>query len=646
MSGILYGVSVGPGDGELLTIKAKNCIEKASFIAIPTKEIKGCKAFEIAKSGIPDLSEKKIICFPVPMTSDEEQLAKAYDEISEKIADILKSGKDVAFLNLGDISLYGTFWDVHERIESAGYQTEIIPGVTSVNAIAACLKQSLCKREEKLLIHPGMYDMDDLSDLFDFNRFEGTVAILKSSANLKKNKEKLEKLVCEGKIQIKAVSDCGMETQRIYESLDEIPDDAGYFTTLLIKTVKKEADRKTVFKNQKELRFGITTGTCAAAAAYAATVCLSTGKVLEEVSLITPSKEQVLVPVYFDEKKDGESASFYVIKDSGDDPDVTNGAKVFAKVSMSAVKLADANTEADVNAKKYFTCEEFPGLYLTGGEGIGIVTKEGLEQPVGYPAINKVPRQMIFEAVSGNLSNYIYALRDGVNASNIVIEISIPEGVTLAKKTFNPMLGIEGGISVLGTSGILEPMSEKAIVDTIETLIRQQSVLGKKQLLVTPGHYGQGYVSDYLKLPLDNSIKCSNFIGDTIDLAVSYGFKEMLLVGNLGKLVKLAAGIMNTHSKMADGRMDVLITHLALCGGTKDMAEKLFDCINTDTALSMLEEWNLKDEVVESVIKTIHKKVLHRSGEQLKVGVVLFSEKYGYLGETEYASEILSKMRE
>ncbi len=398
------------------------------------------------------------------------------------------------------------------------------------------------------------------------------------------------------------------------------------------EAVQTDSKAGYVSKNGRLMRRGITTGTCAAAAAYGAVTLLLTGEELKTVSLITPSGEKVEVNITQNSVE--KDTAFEVIKDSGDDPDVTNGAVI--RVSAEKVDIT-SNDDTD-DAGKCFTDEAYPGIMIAGGEGVGIVTKEGLEQSIGYPAINKVPRRMIFEAADNvrNMSGYHGGLK---------ITVSVREGKELAQKTFNPDLGIEGGISILGTSGILEPMSDKAIVDTIEALIKQQSVLGRKALLITPGQYGQGYVRDALGMDVKESIKCSNFIGDAVDIAVSYDFTHILLVGNLGKLVKLAAGIMNTHSRVADGRMDVMCAHLAMCGGTKEMAEQLHECINTDSALDKLKEWGLYDEVLESLIAAIHSRLLKRSGDKCRMGVMVFSEKYGFLGETEYAREALDAYR-
>ena len=266
-----------------------------------------------------------------------------------------------------------------------------------------------------------------------------------------------------------------------------------------------------VIKNQKKLRLGITTGTCSAAAAQAAAIQLLLGVESHAVTLRTPKGMTVSVPVYLLEA-DADRVSYKVVKDSGDDPDVTNGTDVCVTVAYAKQRVRE-QIDGSQDRSCAFTSESFPYLTLDGGIGIGRVTKEGLEQAVGQAAINRVPRQMIFAAVAD--------VCEKANVSEpLHITVWMPEGEALAKRTFNPKLGIEGGLSVLGTSGILEPMSEQAIVATIETEIRQLHAVGEEKILVTPGNYGQAYASEYLKLDLTKSVKSSNYIGDTIDLAI------------------------------------------------------------------------------------------------------------------------------
>lgn len=384
-----------------------------------------------------------------------------------------------------------------------------------------------------------------------------------------------------------------------------------------------------IMKNQKQLRLGITTGTCAAAAAKAAASLLLLGIKQETVRICTPKGMTVSVPVFlslWDEKK----AEYKVIKDSGDDPDVTNHTEIAACVEKieNDRKLADG----------YFHTEQYPFLYIEGGDGVGRITKSGLEQEIGQAAINAVPRSMIFQSVDEicRLAEY---------ETKLLITISVPAGKKLAQRTFNPKLGIEGGISILGTSGILEPMSERAIIDTIEVQIKQLGAQGTSCLLVTPGNYGQGYAADYLQLDMEKSIKCSNYIGDTLDLAAVYGMREFLLVGNIGKLVKLAAGIMNTHSKTADGRCEIMALHTILCGGTRRMAEEIMECVHTEEILKLLVKWSLAEAVISSLCGKIEEHMRNRGNGRIRCGAVLFSEKMGYLGETESVQEMLEKFR-
>lgn len=391
-----------------------------------------------------------------------------------------------------------------------------------------------------------------------------------------------------------------------------------------------------VIKNQKKLRLGITTGTCSAAAAQAAAMQLLLGVESHAVTLRTPKGMTVSVPVYLFES-DSRKASYRVVKDSGDDPDVTNGTDVCVTVAYAKQSVRE-QTDGSQDRSCAFTSESFPYLTLDGGIGIGRVTKEGLEQAVGQAAINRVPRQMIFASVA-----------DVCEKANVCeplhITVWMPEGEALAKRTFNPKLGIEGGLSVLGTSGILEPMSEQAIVATIETEIRQLHAVGEEKVLVTPGNYGQAYASEYLGLDLAKSVKSSNYIGDTIDLAISYSMKDFLLVGNIGKLVKLAAGIFNTHSKVADGRGEIFAVHAAMAGAGADVVQEIYNCINTDRMLDVLEREGLRKPVMQSILEAIEKHVAGRVGDTMRFGVIVFSEKYGYLGQTADTAAVLDVFR-
>ena len=364
----------------------------------------------------------------------------------------------------------------------------------------------------------------------------------------------------------------------------------------------------------KRLRCGYTTGTCAALAAAGAARYLTEGTWPETVSLRTPKGWRVEVPLEACRAEPGR-AICAVRKDGGDDVDRTHGARIEAAVALT----------------------ESPGITIQGGPGVGRVTKPGLDQPVGEAAINRVPRQMIARAVEEVLSAAGYE-----GGASVVI--SVPEGEVIARQTFNPRLGIEGGISILGTSGIVEPMSAQAVVDTIALELRQAAAQGEKRLILTPGNYGLDYLRrqgmDQWEIPV---VKCSNFIGEALDEAVLDGFSEILLVGHVGKLVKLAGGIFNTHSRTADCRAELFCAHAALAGGDKTLCRALMDCSTTDACLARLDEAGLRDPVMAGLLGAMQEHLSRRAGETCAVGAVLFSNEYGLLGETPEAKEIMER---
>lgn len=371
-----------------------------------------------------------------------------------------------------------------------------------------------------------------------------------------------------------------------------------------------------IFKNNKKLRMGYTTGSCAAAAAKAAACMLLTGKAVPEVKLMTPKGIRLDLEV-LEAKWTAEEASCAIRKDAGDDPDVTDGLEIYASVRKT----------------------EEPGVQIDGGKGVGRVTRPGLEQPVGAAAINKVPRQMIRE-------NVVEICRKLGYEGGLSVTISIPGGEALAMKTFNPRLGIVGGISVLGTSGIVEPMSEEALIQTIRVDIKMQLAGGRRYLVLVPGNYGLDYLNEFHPKLLRSSVKYSNFLGEAIDAAVEYGAKGILLAGHIGKLVKLAGGIMNTHSRNADSRMEILTAHAAVLGADQGTAEALMKCITTDEALEILEEKGLLEGVMERLLERMEFYVDHRSGHSLENGILVFSQTKGTLGESKDARRVLACLKE
>ena len=379
------------------------------------------------------------------------------------------------------------------------------------------------------------------------------------------------------------------------------------------------ANTSIVWKNQTKLRTGYTTGSCAAAAAKAATHMLVSGEVVGEVSLVTPAGIRLYLEVE-DIVKENNYVSCAIRKDSGDDPDVTNGILVYARVTF---------------AQDYVVKSK---VILEAGEGIGRVTQKGLEQSIGDPAINLVPRRMIREAVEEELQ------KAGIDCG-VRVMIWVPDGAEIARKTFNPKLGIEGGISILGTTGIVEPMSEKALTDTIFVEMKVRRENGMDYCYVVPGNYGSDFLHDTLGYQEDAAVKCSNYVGEVIDDAVRLQMKGILLVGHIGKFIKLAAGIMNTHSRQADGRMEILAAHAAMAGGSRELIRQLMECITTTAALELLEKEGILKEVMSTVMIKIEEHLKHRAGDGLEIGAVMFSKEMGILGKTSDADRLAQKIQ-
>lgn len=346
--------------------------------------------------------------------------------------------------------------------------------------------------------------------------------------------------------------------------------------------------------NGKLLRCGYTTGACAAAAAKAAGIMLLGGESVGRVSIGTPRGISLTMDV-LDVRLSGDYASCAVRKDSGDDPDVTNGLLIYARVERNA-----------------------HGIYVDGGEGVGRVTRPGLDQPVGRAAINCIPREMITKELGETAEEYGY---DG----GFAVIISIPGGEELARRTFNPRLGIEGGISVIGTTGIVEPMSNRAIADTIRLELRQLWSAGASDVLLTPGNYGETFARQSLGLSMQGHVTCSNFIGDAIDSAVELGFKRILLVGHIGKLVKLGIGLTYTHSSFGDGRMETLLACALEAGADLPLLKNIAHSATTDAALMLMWDNEILDRSMRELGKRIDACLSRRVPEDVAIGYFCFT---------------------
>ncbi len=356
------------------------------------------------------------------------------------------------------------------------------------------------------------------------------------------------------------------------------------------------------------MRYGFTTGSCAAAAAAAAASMLLTGKEITEITILTPKGIPYRAELT-DIVRDESRVSCAVKKDGGDDPDITDGTLVYAEVSMAAYDKKEGDAR----------------VILRGGAGVGTVTRPGLDQPVGNAAINKVPRKMITEEVLRvcRLTDF-----NGV----LTVTISVPDGERLAKQTFNPRLGIEGGISILGTSGIVEPMSRQSLLDTIYIELCQKKAEGCPVAVISPGNYGLEFMRRTFAYDLDKSIKCSNFIGDAIDMAAELGFERLLLAGHIGKLVKLSGGIMNTHSREGDCRMELLAAAALRADTPKEILRQVVDCVTTGEALGVLSDSGKLTETMGQMMERIRFYMEKRAGEDLRTACIVYENGFGELG--------------
>lgn len=357
----------------------------------------------------------------------------------------------------------------------------------------------------------------------------------------------------------------------------------------------------------KKLREGFTTGSCAAAAALASVLWQTKGVCPEGVEIETPAGI-----LFHPEIEPLEYGVCGVRKDGGDDPDQTNGCMVYVHAEIQQY-------EGDVT--------------FCAGEGIGTVTKKGMKLPVGEAAVNPVPRQMIEKAV-----------RSVIGKLAVKITISIPEGEKIAERTLNGRLGISGGLSVLGTTGIVRPMSEEAVKESLRLELSVcRAEYGTACALVT-GYSGE----EFLKKQFPDCgpvCLCSNYLGYMLDCAEEMGFSHILLAGGTGKLIKPAADIMYLHSHTAGGQREIICTHAALCGAEYSVIKKLYDSVTTVRANEILQESGTADAVWKSIAESAAENCMKRVHGKIKVGIILTDEKKQMLAQSEQCGEILRKWR-
>ena len=362
-------------------------------------------------------------------------------------------------------------------------------------------------------------------------------------------------------------------------------------------------------KTKSELRTGFTTGACAAAAAKAATLALTSG-IVTEVTLKSSTGEQIEIPIEKCEVTGHNTARASVLKNSGDDAkyDVTHGIEVIVTVSL----------------------RNGTGVRVKGGDGIGVVTRPGLPVAVGEPAINPGPKKMIIESVQEILPSNMEA----------EIVISIPDGKKLADKTYNPRLGIVGGISILGTTGIVRPRSLSAFIATVAAEIDVALAQGHTRLILVLGSIGESIARRLLENSAGEIIQTGDFIGYMIKRASEKGAREIIVLGHAGKVVKLAAGIFNTNYRVGDARREVVAAYAALAGAPKRIIEMIMEANTTDEMADILERYDLAQETFNLIAESAKDRVVQKAGNRVRVNILIVSYDGRVLGSDSEARRL------
>ena len=364
------------------------------------------------------------------------------------------------------------------------------------------------------------------------------------------------------------------------------------------------------YVNGKKLRKGFTTGTCATAATAAAISMILNQDIEEKVTVSTANGVEVTMDIKA--PSFGElTASAAVEKDGGDDADATHGLLIYSTVTL----LPDSND-----------------IEIDGGEGVGRVTQKGLKCDVGMAAINPTPRAMIEKTARQLL---------GPNCGAKII-ISVPGGEETAKLTYNSRLGIVGGISILGTTGIVNPMSEESWKASITIELTMLYNQGYRSGVLAPGNYGEDFATNVLGIPPHRIVNMSNFVGHVLKEVQRIGFTRVLMVGHMGKFVKVAGGIFSTHSKDSDARMEIIMANLALLGAPVELLEKVDQCITTDAAGTLIEEYHYEEvyQVLVDKMKFRSERLLRNRKPEVSIDVVTFGTEAGYLASTQTLEEI------
>lgn len=369
-----------------------------------------------------------------------------------------------------------------------------------------------------------------------------------------------------------------------------------------------------VWHNGKALRKGYTTGSCATAAAKVAALMVMRQHLIHQVSIVTPSGVTLNLNVE-SPHVEGQQGIAAIRKDGGDDVDATHGMLIFARVTLT----------------------DSGDITLRGGEGVGTVTRKGIGLPIGSAAINRTPRHTIETAV-----------REAIGpARGAEVEIFAPEGEERAQKTYNSRLGIVGGISIIGTTGIVTPMSEESWKRSLALELEMKRAAGLERVVLVPGNHGERFVREQMGIDSQVVVTMSNFVGYMIEESVRLGFRQIVLIGHPGKLIKIAAGIFHTHSHIADARMETLVAHLALLGAPLELLRLVSDCDTTEAAMEHIDAFGFQ-RIYNHLAERICQRVMQRlrfTKTPPVCDAIMFSFDNQILGSNRPVSEIVEAMQ-
>lgn len=370
-----------------------------------------------------------------------------------------------------------------------------------------------------------------------------------------------------------------------------------------------------VYIDGKKYRRGFTTGSCATGAAKASAQMLISKTPIEIINIDTPKGIPLSLKVENIHITD-DYVQCSIKKDGGDDIDATHNMDIYARAEFID------STE----------------IIITGGLGVGTITKKGLGLDIGQSAINKTPRTMILKEVRN------------VVGENIGIKVTIfaPKGEEIARKTFNPRLGIVGGISIIGTTGIVEPMSDEGWKKSLSIELQMKKEQGLNKIILVPGNHGEAFVKETLGIDMRYVVRTSNFIGYMLKEAQRLGYKKILMTGHLGKYVKVAGGIFNTHSKVADARNEILIANLALMGAPLELIKKVNNCLTTEEFIEILDDTKYVEykEIYNILSDKCKEKIdIHINDDSIQTEVMIFSMDKELLGKSQKAKTLMEVFR-